>query len=53
MLWPLGSFDQLTPLLPMDSKELNLQVKWLQAMLDATTMDPTLNLGGGEVRSGP
>jgi hypothetical protein len=32
----------------MDSKEVNLQVKRLQAMLDATTMmDPTLNLGGG------
>jgi hypothetical protein len=38
----------------MDSKEVNLQVKRLQAMLDATTMmDPTLNLGGGggEVRT--
>jgi hypothetical protein len=30
--------DQLTPLLPKDSKEINAQVKLLHAMLDAATM---------------
>jgi hypothetical protein len=36
--------DQLTSLLPKDSEEVNLQVKWLHAMLDAATMmDPALN----------
>jgi hypothetical protein len=36
--------DQLTPLLPKDSEEVNVQVKLLQAMLDAATMvDPTLD----------
>jgi hypothetical protein len=30
--------DQLTPLLPKDSEEVNEQVKHLQAMLDATTV---------------
>jgi hypothetical protein len=39
--------DQFTPLLPKDSKEVNLQVKRRRAILNATTMmDPTLNLGG-------
>jgi hypothetical protein len=39
--------DQLMPLLPEDSEDINLQVKWLHAMLNgSTTMtDPTLNLG--------
>jgi hypothetical protein len=38
--------DQLTPLLPKDSEEVNLQVKRLHQMLYTTTMmDPTLNLG--------
>jgi hypothetical protein len=38
--------DQLTPLLPKDSKEVNAQVKRLQAMLDTSTMvDPTLAHG--------
>jgi hypothetical protein len=38
--------DKLTPLLPKDSEEVNLQVKQLHAMLDATMMtDPTQNLG--------
>jgi hypothetical protein len=36
--------DQLTPLLPKDSEEVNLQVKRLHAMLDATIMtDLALN----------
>jgi hypothetical protein len=36
--------DQLTPLLPKDSEEVNAQVKRLQAMLDTTTMvDVTLD----------
>jgi hypothetical protein len=40
--------DQLTPLLPMESEEISLQVKWLHAMLDAAIMmDPALNRGGG------
>jgi hypothetical protein len=44
--------DQLTPLLPKDSVEVNAQVKRLQAMLDVATMvDPTLDRvdrrGGG------
>jgi hypothetical protein len=38
--------DQLTPLLPTDSEEVNVQVKHLQAMLDAAIMvDPTLDRG--------
>jgi hypothetical protein len=38
--------DKLTPLLPKESEEVNLQVKRLHAMLDATMMmDTTLNLG--------
>jgi hypothetical protein len=45
----LGSWviiDQLTPLLPKESEEVNLQVKRLHAMLDATKMtDPYLNPG--------
>jgi hypothetical protein len=41
-------FDQLTPLLHKDSKEVNTQVKCLHAMLDAATMtDPTLQRGDG------
>jgi hypothetical protein len=40
--------DQLTPLLPMDSEEVSVQVKHLHAILDAATMtDPTLHQGGG------
>jgi hypothetical protein len=40
--------DQLTSLLPKDSEEVNLQVKWLHAMLDAATMmDPALNPEAG------
>jgi cbb3-type cytochrome oxidase cytochrome c subunit len=36
--------NQLTPLLPKDSEELNAQVKCLHAMLDATTMtNPALD----------
>jgi hypothetical protein len=36
--------DQLMPLLPKDREEVNLQVKRLHTMLDATTMmDPALN----------
>jgi hypothetical protein len=36
------------PLLPKDSEEVNLQVKWLRAMLDAATMtDLALSLGAG------
>jgi hypothetical protein len=31
-------FDQLTPLLPKESEEVNAQVKHLQAMLDVATM---------------
>jgi hypothetical protein len=30
--------DQLAPLLPKDSEEVNVQVKHLQEMLDTTTM---------------
>jgi hypothetical protein len=38
--------DQLTPLLPKDSEEVNEQVKRLDAVLDAATMtDPTLDHG--------
>jgi hypothetical protein len=38
--------DQLTPLLPKDNKEVNMQVKHLQAMLDAHAMvDPVLDHG--------
>jgi hypothetical protein len=38
--------DQLTPLLPKDSEEVNAQVKRLHAMLDVTTMtDLTLDQG--------
>jgi hypothetical protein len=38
--------DQLMALLSKDSEVVNLQVKWLHAMLDvATMMDPTLNPG--------
>jgi hypothetical protein len=38
--------DQLTPLLPKDSKEVNAQVKCLKAMLDTATMvDSALDLG--------
>jgi hypothetical protein len=40
--------NQLTPLLPKDSEEVNPQVKRLQTMLDAATMvDPTLKRGDG------
>jgi hypothetical protein len=40
--------DQLMPLLPKDSEEVNLQVKRLHAMLDTATMtDPALNRGAG------
>jgi hypothetical protein len=40
--------DNLMPLLPKDSEKVNLQVKQLHAILDATTMtDPALNLGAG------
>jgi hypothetical protein len=38
--------DQLAPLLPKDSEKVNMQVKQLQAMLDATIMEnPTLEHG--------
>jgi hypothetical protein len=38
--------EQLTPLLPTDSEEVNVQVKHLQAMLDAAIMvDPTRDRG--------
>jgi hypothetical protein len=37
---------QLTPLLPKNSEEINVQVKNLHAMLDATTMvDPAQDRG--------
>jgi hypothetical protein len=46
--------DKLTPLLPKDSEEVNLQVRQLEAMLDASMMtDPTLNPRRREARSGP
>jgi hypothetical protein len=36
--------NQLTPLLPKDSDEVNAQAKRFHAMLDAATMtDPTLH----------
>jgi hypothetical protein len=42
--------DQLRPLLPKDNEEGNVQVKRLQAMLDAITLaDP--GGGGGEVKT--
>jgi hypothetical protein len=42
--------DQLRPLLPKDNEEGNVQVKRLQAMLDAITLaDP----GGGGAKSRP
>jgi hypothetical protein len=40
--------NKLMPLLPKDSEEVNLQVRQLHAMVEATTMmDPTLNPGVG------
>jgi hypothetical protein len=39
--------DQLTPHLPKDNEEVNVHVKRLQAMLDATTVvDPVLDRDG-------
>jgi hypothetical protein len=39
-----ANVDKLLPLLCKYNKEVNLQVMWCNAMLDATTMtDPTLN----------
>jgi hypothetical protein len=43
--------DQLTPLLPKDSEEVNTQVKRLHAMLDATIMTDLDIHQGGEVRT--
>jgi hypothetical protein len=43
--------DQLTPLLPKDSEEVNAQVKRLHAMLDATIMTNLDIHQGGEVRT--
>jgi hypothetical protein len=45
-LAPRMIVDQLMPLPPKDSEEINTQVKRLHAMLDAATMtDPTLDHG--------
>jgi hypothetical protein len=43
--------EQLTPLLPKDSEEVNMQVKHLQAMLDVATM-VDLTLDHGDRRQG-
>jgi hypothetical protein len=45
--------DQLTPMLPKVSEEVNAQVKSLHAMLDAATMTdpPFTNEAGGKVRT--
>jgi hypothetical protein len=42
------TIDQFTPLLPMDIKEVNAQVKHLKAILDtAIIVDPTLECENG------